>query len=465
MRESMIAVIRKHKMFAFGDGVVVGLSGGADSVALLHILISVCTEMEIRVFAAHVNHNLRGASAISDENFVIRLCSNLGISLRVCQADVRGLAEAEGIGIEDAGRKLRYEYLRTAKAEFGAQKIAMGHNQDDSAETVIMNLCRGAGLKGLCGIAPVQGDVVRPLIEAPRHEIEDYLSCHSIGYINDETNFSNEYTRNRVRHIVLPMIIAHVNPNATEVIAKSAMLCAADEDGLAAAAHDAFSKCIEMDTSEKMVLNSPEISLNILQLSALPPAICMRVIREALRRLRGTTQLADIYACHMQNVLDIACGRTGRETHLPGVRVLRDYGRLRFIRAERATGCMHDKGWAYPLALDEPVFIPEINKTVSFTCSAPKSADSLCTKAFNYDNVMGTLAMRTRLPGDRIRLEGVGTKKLKDYFIDEKTPREVRDSIPLLADGNDILWILDEYNRENVRYKPDHGALCWVELH
>ncbi|MDR0272908.1 MAG: tRNA lysidine(34) synthetase TilS, partial [Clostridiales bacterium] len=195
MRENVRLVIEKFEMLLRGDSVVVGLSGGADSVALACVL----RELGAKVFAAHVNHNLRGVDSDADEAFVKGLCRKLGVDLKVFSVDVKKYAEEKKIGIEEAARIIRYEFLELARAEFGAEKIAVGHNSDDNAETVLMNLCRGSGLRGLGGIAPVNGAVIRPLIETSRNEIEEYLRNKKIEFIMDESNKSNDFTRNRVR--------------------------------------------------------------------------------------------------------------------------------------------------------------------------------------------------------------------------------------------------------------------------
>jgi tRNA(Ile)-lysidine synthase len=426
--------MKKYSMLSPGDGVVVALSGGADSVALLAALLCLREEYALTLYAVHVNHGLR-ASADGDEKFVRRLCKNRGVPLRVFTAKVREEAERQKISIEEAGRRARYESFNTALAGWKAHKIATGHNMNDNAETVLLNLCRGAGLKGLCGIPPVNGNIVRPLIETTRGEIEAYLKENKIKYINDATNAESDFTRNRVRNKIIPALHEHINPNAAVNIARNTALLRADAEYLDDAAKDAFAASATSAQFEQK-LNSPlssPISLNIPHLLTQPEVLRYRMIKEAIVRVRGSD--TDIQANHIFAVLDIANGVTGRETHLPGISVRRVYDELHFTSAKSARDT--DVDFFYPLQLDKPLYIPEIDKTITV---------SPCTHSPNYDilpKCMSELCVRTRRPGDRVFLSG-GSKKLQDYFTDAKIPRHLRDRIPLVAMGNEILCIMEE---------------------
>ncbi|MCL2356380.1 MAG: tRNA lysidine(34) synthetase TilS [Defluviitaleaceae bacterium] len=397
-----------------GDKIVVGLSGGADSVALFFAL----REAGAEVFAAHVNHGLRGDEAERDEQFVRNLCLNARAELKVERANVRKFAAERKLGIEEAARILRYEFLDRARIDFGAEKIAVGHNADDNAETVLMNLARGAGLRGLGGIPPARGRIIRPLLNVPRAEIEEYLK--NVPFLTDSTNLSNDFTRNRVRNKILPAIEAEINPNARIAIARAAELLRADADFIETAAEEAFANCVAGDSR-----------LCTKKLASLHPAISGRVARMAISRARGDE--ADITQAHVVAVLELATGQSGREVHLPGIIVAKEYDELVFHKNSE------QEGFCYEMSQGTPVFIPETGKT--FTAS---------------DTLPSPLFLRTRRPGDKITFKNADgkffTKKLQDYFTDEKIPRRERDKIPLLAHGSEILRIFDKKGRVNAKF-------------
>ena len=470
MEKIVLRTIKKHKMFNEGDKIVVALSGGADSVALVMLLVTLREKMKLTLFALHVNHGLRGQAAETDEQFVWELCKKQDIPLRVVKADVRAEAQRRLLSIEEAGRRVRYDAFFDALAQLDAQKIATGHNRDDNAETVLLNLARGAGLGGLCGIPPVNGYIIRPLIETPRSEIEAYLMKERIPFITDASNKSPEYTRNRVRHTVLPALEKNINPNAKKVIARNTDLLRADLTYLEEAAREAYLRVAQpADT-----LNDPVV-LNIPALSALPQALQNRVVREAITRTRHLymgdlpdsadgVDCNDIHGGHIASALDIAVGTTGRAASLPGVTVRRAYHALHF----EPSATPAENGFFYPLAVEKSVFIPQMNKTI--TCSffsPPKNLPFCCTHSVNYDILLPNLsdfALRTRRKGDRITLKRKDgtffTKKIQDYFTDEKIPRPQRNTIPLVATGQEILWILTADKRKNAT--PQAGTLIYI---
>jgi tRNA(Ile)-lysidine synthase len=449
-----IKTINQYHLLSHGDRVLVGLSGGADSVALLHALMSLRDTWQLSLFAAHINHQLRD-EAQADEDFVNALCMTWQIPLRVFHIDVRG--EACGQTVEQAARRLRYECLQAAALEAQAHCIATAHNRDDNAETVLLNLIRGAGLKGLCGIPPMREDgkgapVIRPLLETPRQAIEAYLQENNIPYRTDASNFDCAYTRNRIRHEILPPIEAHINPHARQVIARNALWLKEDEALLAQLTLQAFDECA--------VSHNP-LRLCIKTLAAQPPALIRRVLRRAVAHAYGT--ITDLHAAHIELISDLLHGGTGREVHLPtGSIVRREYGHLIFTRQPPDMPL----GFCYTLEPEQAVFIPELGKTARLTLHKPTFH---CKPTFLYDKVEGCLHLRTRRPGDRIHIQGVGTRKLQDYFTDNKTPRDQRDAVPLLACGSEILWIMDKHNRTHSRYTAHpneattiHDRCCWL---
>jgi tRNA(Ile)-lysidine synthase len=448
LKKKLRSFIDKYKPFAPGSHIIVGLSGGADSVALLHVLLTQRDAYELTLSAVHVNHGLREA-ARDDESFVTELCGKWEIPLRIFHVDVRFEAQTHGQTIEETARRLRYGCFEKALGEMNgfagkSVAIATAHNRDDSAETVLLNLIRGAGLKGLCGIPPVRqingGTVIRPLLEISRNEIEAYLNENNLSCRTDESNADETYARNRIRHTLLPYIAKHLNPQAAEVFARNALALREDEAFLESLTCGAYKQC------------QTDKGLDINILTSLPAALVRRVIRYALGNK------PDIDGGHINQVIELLHKATGRETYLPGDTVVRrEYGRLVIATAKP----MPSGGFCYILEPCQPLFIPPLNKTVLLTLSPQEGF----AKSFSYDKIRTGLCLRTRRNGDRIYFAGVGTRKLQDYLTDTKTPRSQRDMIPLLADGSDILWIMDSRSRVNGKYeyKPESKG-CWLSL-
>jgi len=427
-------------MLAPGEKVIVGLSGGVDSVSLLSVLINLREELQLSISAVHVNHNLRGEASARDERLVKALCKSFDVPLFIYQADVNGFAIKNKLSIEEAGRKLRYEYMYKALA--GTGKIAVGHNQDDNAETVLLNLFRGTGLKGLCGIPPVNGAVIRPLLEVSRFEIEAYAEKNKLAFAIDETNASSDYNRNVIRNDIMPLIHHYFGSTTSEVIARNTMFMRDDEDFLAS-----FS---QKKSGMLSYQSSAEIILSVDLLSSLHVAIIRRVIRDAIFDFRGSLQ--DITAAHIESIINIARNRTGREISLPGFKVRRDYDKLILYKEQV------NSSFCYRLEPDVPVQISDMTVTLSLNHTPHY------THSFNYDMVNMPLELRTRRTGDKITLSG-GTKKLQDYFTDTKTPRHQRDSTPLLTHGSDILLIMDSHSRTNVTYQVrEKSRPCWITI-
>ena len=449
MKKIVLQTIKKHKMLNQGDKIIVALSGGADSVALLSVLAGLREQWGLILYAVHVNHGLREA-AHDEEHFVRELCEKWKVMLRVTTADVRAEAQQAKKGIEETGRRVRYAACNNAMRVLNANVIATGHHANDNAETVLLHLFRGAGLRGLSGISPVRGNVIRPLIEVTRVEIEAYLMKERISFINDESNKSLDYARNRVRHLILPAIEQHLNPHAAAVITRNAELLRADW----AFINDQAEREIHRDVFSVDVSGSI-LAIPIEKLLRLHPALQNNIIREIIRRVREKKQddHEDIHGGHINTVMYIAQGATGRCASLPGVTVRRAYDVLHFEPASAPA----EKGFSYPLAIGESLFIPEMNKTITCSLSPPpKFVPTCCTHSLNYDMLhpyLSDFALRTRRRGDRITLKHKDgtffTKKIQDYFTDAKIPRHLRDTVPLVAMGEDVAWILGTYQRTN----------------
>ncbi len=449
MLKKCLKTITEYNMLEKGDKVIVGLSGGADSCALLHILWTLKDEFSLDLTAVHINHGIRGDEADADEAFSREFCNKLGIKFVSESYDIPKIAKEKGIGSEEAGRFIRYEAFERIGGENA--KIAVAHNLNDRAETVIMRLARGSGIKGLIGILPKRGNIIRPLIDCERSEIEAYCAKNGIDFVTDSTNNADIYTRNKVRLNIMPLIEKELNQNAIKNIAKAAKMAEEENAFLEEETQKAFNACI-LNTFEKNI-----VYLDVCILKKCHKAIIKRVIKKALVCVSGAEK--DIYSKNVEDVFSLLDKGTGKSVNLPyGVKAEMVYDKLKLSK------CADEdkKDIIYALKIGETTYIKEIGKNILI--SEEKVAlktSNLCTKTFNYGKIRGSLALRNRKEGDFLRIfPSGGRKKLKDFFIDKKIPREERDNILLVAAGSEVIWIpdlwtskyLEENAAENVLY-------------
>ena len=430
--------IQKYNMLSYDDRVVIGFSGGADSVALIALLTELRERLCLELTSVHINHGIRGAEADADEAFSREYCRRLNVPFLAFHEDAPQMAETMGLSLEEAGRYIRYQCFEQARMSRKANKIAVAHNSDDNAETVFMNICRGTGLSGLSGIPPVRGYIIRPLIETCRAEIERYLSEHGIPYRTDSTNLSGDYTRNRIRNTLIPEIDSILNVDFRQKLNALSRLCARDGEFINACALGAYEKAL--------ILEIPgNVSLSVSRLREFHPAVIARVIRLALSQWG----LKDITARHIQAAENLLDAQSGKQTCLPGgLAINKYYDELCFSSAEKE----NPKAFRYDLKPGIPIFVPELSR--HFLLSENKTSinnGTVCTKAFLYDKI-SDIQIRSRQPGDRIRIRHIGTVKLKEYFINNKIPSYRRGGVGLVAQGGDVLWILDDKNICNEEY-------------
>lgn len=433
MLEKCLKTINEYSMLKKGDSVIVGLSGGADSCALLLVLCRLKEKFDLKITAVHINHCLRGEEADGDEAFAKALCQRLCVAFISERHNIEKIAAEKGIGSEEAGREVRYAVFERIKKEIGAEKIAVAHNLNDRAETVIMRLARGSGMKGIVGINPVRGDIIRPLIDCERSEIEEFCDKNGIMFKTDSTNGERIYTRNRVRLDVLPLLCSEVNSNAAKNIVKAAKTAEEENSFLEEEAGKAFEGCL-INTFEKNI-----VYLDICNLKKCHSAIIKRVILKALVCVSGAEK--DIYSKNVEDVYSLIFKGTGKSVSLPyGLKAEIVYDRLK-IGEKKAED---KKEISYNLKLGEVCFIKETGKNVLISEKEEKilsKSGNLCTKSFNYDTIKGSLTLRNRKSGDFLTLAQGGRKKLKDFFIDEKIPREKRDNILFVSSGSEVIWI------------------------
>ncbi|MEA4970729.1 MAG: tRNA lysidine(34) synthetase TilS [Candidatus Pelethousia sp.] len=423
IRKTAEKAIRLYRLIESGQGVVAAVSGGADSVALLLCLHSLAPELGFSLYAAHLHHGIRGASADEDMAFVEALCERLSIPLYVQKRDVPALAEAAGQGLEEAGREARYAFLEEARLHFGASRIALAHHLDDQAESVLLHLFRGSGLAGLCGMRARRCDIIRPLLFARREDIEAYLADQGQPWRADETNLLVENgTRNRLRLELLPYIQKNINPEIVSSLAGSAELLALDEDYLFARARE------ELDAARR----GPGYDRALLH--ALPPALRGRALRLALAQAAGVQK--DVEKRHIALLTKLLEARTGAHLDLPGAAADIVYENLILTpaRAER-----EQPFFRLPLALEGETETP-MGVFTAEAYEGPLIKDPAIA-IMDADKLPEDMWVRPRRPGDRFFLLGApGQKKLKAFFIDRKVPRAERE-IPIVFCGENALFV------------------------
>lgn len=413
--EKLELFIQKHNMLPRGTKVLCAVSGGADSVALLHFL----SRMEgVEVAAAHYNHCLRGEESDGDESFVASLCEGLGIECVVGRGDVSAYAAESGKSTEDAARTLRYEFLRKAAAELGCSRIATAHNADDNAETVLLNMTRGSGLKGLCGIPPVRGEIVRPFLQTTREEIEQYLAENGLEHIEDSSNAADDYSRNRIRHHVTP-VLRELNPAFSAAVARMTESLREDEEYLSSAAIEFIGREAEGN------------SIGVDAVMSLEEPVRMRVFR----LMHG----GELSAVHCRAIENICLVRSVHaHADVPGMRVSREFDKLIFGAEEsREIECRE-------LAAGEKLWIAELGAEISceFVPSCREIHKSLNTFYLKSESICDKLSFSSRREGDEIRLEGRNcTKSLKKLFSESKMELGERKKRLVFRDGSGVVAV------------------------
>jgi tRNA(Ile)-lysidine synthase len=432
MRNQVLKIIKEQMLFDCGATVIVAVSGGADSVALLDILASL-PELQLKLIVAHLNHSLRGAESDGDEAFVRELAAHYGLPCEVGRADVRELSRLNKVSLEEAGREARYAFLYEVAARHRAHAIALAHHADDQAETVLMRLLRGAGASGLTGIAPKTGNgLVRPLLGITRGEIEAYLQARSLAYRTDSSNTDTSFLRNRVRHELLPYL-ATFNPAIRDRLVVTAEALAADEVLLEDITDTAFVRhgkiCAGM------------VTLCLTGLAQEPAGVRLRLYRRAVLLIKGN--LARLGSRHL-NAIDrlVFSSNPSGSLDLPDdIRVARNYARISFSSSQERTG---DRLPETVLARPGVHVIPGCGRIMVEEALFPGPAAEIPPGVayFDADATPFPWQVRSLHAGDRIIPLGMtGHKKVKDIFIDAKVSRERRANIPLLLSGDRLIWV------------------------
>ena len=395
-----------------GRRVLCAVSGGADSMCLLHLLHTDGAD----VTAAHFEHGIRGEESLRDAAFVADWCREHGIPCIVGHGDVPALAAREGLGLEEAARRARYEFLTRTAAERGCDVIATAHTRDDSAETLIFNLVRGSGAAGLSGIPRQRGNIVRPLLDVSRAQVEAYLTAHAIPHVEDSSNGTDDYTRNRIRRHILPAL-RQINPRADEALCRAGALIEQDNAWLEQLAR-AF---IDRELRDG--------SLSLAALRALPVPVSSRVLR---RLLPGLGQK------HVEQALAFLSGSELAWLDLPGRRLRREQGRL-WLDGDEAISLP-----PRPVPLGQRLMLPEAGLVLEAQlCVFGGEVNDLFTTSFLKCEMMNADLLCTgRRPGDRLRVAGRGcTKSLKALFSEAGFTRAQREGCVVIRDGEGPLLV------------------------
>ena len=408
----------RWEMLPPGARVLCAVSGGADSMCLLHLLKSLEGTRGIRVFAAHFEHGLRGEESLRDMAFVEAWCRERGIPCLTGRGDTRALAASEHLSLEEAARRLRYDFLERAAAQLGCERIATAHTADDNAETVLFNLIRGSGTRGLAGIPPRRGSIVRPLLETNRAEIEAYLEAQGVPHVEDSSNESLAFSRNRLRRQILPLL-REMNPTLNETLGRTAALLRQDEDYLSALADEWVDAHFDGE------------SLSLGELRALHPALASRALRRLCPQSLSRAQTEDL--------LRFAGGTELGWLDLPGLRLRREQGRL-YVGGEAPPEIVPRR-----ILPGETTAFPELGLRVrAEKCSAAGAEINSPFNSFclSYEKIMGDIVCTGRRPGDRMHPLGRGVgKSLKALFLEAGMNQAERSRALVFRDDGGILAV------------------------
>ena len=466
------AYIEKYDMLAPGDTVVMGVSGGADSVCLFLMICELAKEMELRPVVVHVHHGIR-EEAEADAIYVKQLCDERGVPFELIREDVKAYAAKEHLSEEEAGRKIRYRAFEEALERYTGNKIAVAHNANDRAETMLFHLFRGTGLTGVSGIKPVREHIIRPILCLKREEIEEYLRQRGISFCIDHTNLEDTYTRNRIRNHILPYAEKEICQGAVSHMCETADMLMETEEYIRRQALKAYDRCVISEESGRVIWNAGLLRQE-------ETFIRRHILLIGLERV--TEGRKDITSVHVKDMEGLLEKKGSKQLSLPyGLIVLKEtlkeYDRLVLHMEER--GEITVPKYEVPdmsaeseaeielpgmgvvkLTLLEREKLPENHEISPFFLGKSQIIpQKSCTKWFDYDRITRSLEFRNRKTGDYLTInERLSKKSLKEYMIGEKIPKNQRDKIYVLADGNHILWVpghrISEYYK--VTEKTEH---------
>ena len=424
----------KYNLIKPKENIVAGISGGIDSVVLFDLLVRLTDVMDYSLYVAHINHGVRGNEADRDEQFVEKLSQKYNIPFYSTKVDMNGYAREKKISSEEAGRILRYGFFRKILNDIGGGKIAVAHNKNDQAETVMLRIIRGTGIDGLMGMQFSTQDIIRPILNMKRNELEEYLIAHGLDHVEDYTNVETIYQRNKIRLELFPYIEDNFNPNIVDSLYRLSKNAQIDSDALDEIAEKKYNLLVKKIDNNSIIIEGASLNKEVL-------AIKNRIIRKAIFCL--CDDIIDIEQKHIELVADLlGKNMTGKSLNIAkGIVARISYGDLHLELADKQKEtALKEKELSIGKNIIEELrlelMIEEIDqKDIKYNL--------INTKYFDYDKIEWPIILRTRRESDIFYPLGLGgKKKLKKYFIDKKIPQEQRDNIPLVCDSNNILWII-----------------------
>jgi len=433
MLEKVWATISENRLILPGELVIVGVSGGPDSLALLHALSILSKRGNFSLHTAHLNHSFRGQEADDEAMWVKKTSESWGIPCTVIKEDVPAIAKKEGLSPQEAGHRVRKEFFLTLLHRLKAQKIALGQQADDQAETILMHLLSGAGSEGLQGIRLASFPFIRPLLFITRQEIEEYCRLNGLEPRQDPSNSKNIYLRNRIRNQLMPWLKENINPNLVASLQKTAAILQSEEDYWRELVAEFAREHIKRE-------ESGDVKLVLAAFNGQPVALQRRIIRTVCQEITGEQGLAFF---HVEEIRKLALqGQVGKRLDLPGeLLVVRDYRELLFTLnyQEQPNGGIQPR----KLKIPGKVLVPETGQLITATIRSEKPEAGVNRVWLPLeDHEMPDLCCRSRQTGDWLTPLGMtGRKKLKEFFIDRKVPRPMRERLLLIAMGKEVIWI------------------------
>lgn len=473
--QSVEKTLLEFNMLQSRDKVLVAVSGGPDSVALLDVLLTLQTKFDIQIGVGHLDHGLRASAATRDAAFVSSLGNKMGLPTHVATADIQGLHQQQKGSLEALGRRARYNFFSHMTRKFGYNKIALGHHAGDNAELILMNLFRGSGPLGLSGIPPVRDNrYIRPLIEQSRKRIMNYLQHIQAVFVQDATNDDPRFLRNRIRHELIPGLMHRYNPNLEDTLNRNAAIFRDEEDWLKQCSDRIFNTLADGDATS--------LRIPVSKLLENHAAIQRRVIRTAIAQVKGN--LKRITLQHIHAVLRLCReGSGGQQLHLPGRVVVHKQPHDQLLISRPPSPHTHRTGShpagtipLYAVPVPHPgvgtrtVMLNELGMRLVLGVIAVESMGSLTsagqqTAFFDMDKLTFPMLLRNTLPGDRFRPLGMqGTQKVKNFLINNKIRREIRRKTPVLVSRNAIVWIVGHRIDEGAKITQQTRNVLKIEL-
>jgi tRNA(Ile)-lysidine synthase len=446
--EKVLGFIKENSMFDNGDKVIVAFSGGPDSTCLLYVLNELKEELGITLIGAHINHCLRGDESDKDEEYAKKVCDSLNIGFYSNKVDIHRISKEKNISCEMAGREARYEFFEELMVKLNASKVALAHNANDQAETILMRIMRGTGIEGMIGIKPVRDKIyVRPILHLSRKEIERYCQINSISPRIDKTNLENFYARNKVRLDLIPYIEENFNKDIIKTLNRLSDIVKKDNDYLEGISAKECKKYCEI--GEQKVIINKKAFLN-------HEAILSRIVRGAL--LAVNSSLYNFEKIHISSIIELQKHDTGKTIMLPrNIIVENCYGNMHIYIGAKSTEANNNQ---YSLKINEKNLVNHLDKVVELDIMERSQFMEVktneYTKYFDYDKLEKPIILRYRKEGDSFMPLGMtGNKKLKDLFMDLKIPKIKRNEVPLVCFGDDIGWVVGYRVSEKFKISKD----------